>query len=271
LIKEIEKPNGLRGFIFSSGDDGDYPGCRLTFFLKSKIITYKFDTTWIKPFNYLHKYKDNHGADKSYDISCPREFSILKNDDDSHVSIRYGIDFEQVNSVQVNAPKSKYFGFFIPWLEMKYIEKRILSSDFEVVCNIIDNYEDEQPSIDAVSKVFTFFDFDGEEGIATVYISEREWSHGVKWCSWLKWFKPNFIRRTLDITFNIETGKRKGSWKGGTIGTGIDMVDGDTVESAFNRYCNNNSMTRDIVFCGEIESIFTHPIVDANYNVSITL
>ena len=35
-----------------------------------------------------------------------------------------------------------------------------------------------------------------------------------------------------------ETGREKGSWKGGTIGTSIEMLPGELHESAFRRYCD---------------------------------
>lgn len=41
----------------------------------------------------------------------------------------------------------------------------------------------------------------------------------------------------LDLRFSEEVGPQKGSWKGGTIGTGCDMLPGETPEQAFRRYC----------------------------------
>ena len=51
-------------------------------------------------------------------------------------------------------------------------------------------------------------------------------------------------RRTIPAG---ETGKRKGSWKGGTIGHSIGMEPGELHESAFRRYCTEHNM----VFGGE--------------------
>ena len=39
-----------------------------------------------------------------------------------------------------------------------------------------------------------------------------------------------------------ETGSKKGSWKGGTIGHGIDMLPGELHEGAFRRYCLAHKM-----------------------------
>lgn len=90
---------------------------------------------------------------------------------------------------------------------------------------------------------FRFLDFDGEIIEATTHIQEREWKRGEKWCSWLSLFYRPMVRRSLDIEFSKETGPRKGSWKGGTIGTGIDLEPGELHEAAFRRYCAKNNMT----------------------------
>ena len=92
--------------------------------------------------------------------------------------------------------------------------------------------------------VFAFKDFDGEEMTATTKIDEREWRFGTGWFKWLSLFRKPRIRRSLDITFSGETGPEKGSWKGGTIGTGIDMLPGELHEAAFRRYCEEDHRSK---------------------------
>lgn len=92
---------------------------------------------------------------------------------------------------------------------------------------------------------FYFRDFDGEGIIATCRIDEREWRFGEGWFKWLSHFRAPKIRRSLDMRFSGETGKRKGSWKGGTIGTSIEMLPGELHEAAFRRYCAEHEMTFD--------------------------
>jgi hypothetical protein len=92
---------------------------------------------------------------------------------------------------------------------------------------------------------FGFEDFDGEMIVATCRIEEREWHRGEGWFKWLKWFWPAKIRRSLDIKFSAEVGPEKGSWKGGTIGHGIEMDRiGDTAFCAFVRYCEKEHDAR---------------------------
>lgn len=92
------------------------------------------------------------------------------------------------------------------------------------------------------SAKFLFRDFDGEEIVATTRIEEREWRLGEGSFKWLSWFAKPKVRRSLDLRFSNETGRRKGSWKGGTIGHGIDMLPGELHEAAFRRYCEAHEM-----------------------------
>jgi hypothetical protein len=91
--------------------------------------------------------------------------------------------------------------------------------------------------------VFSFKDFDGEELTARTTIEEREWRFGVGWFKWLSLFRKPKISRYLEIAFSGETGERKGSWKGGTIGHSTEMRSGELHESAFRRYCAEHDMT----------------------------
>lgn len=92
------------------------------------------------------------------------------------------------------------------------------------------------------TEVFSFKDFDGEELTVTTRIEEREWRFGTGWFKWLSMFRKPKIQRSLDLQFSGETGKRKGSWKGGTIGHSIGMLPGELHESAFQRYCDEHQM-----------------------------
>lgn len=90
--------------------------------------------------------------------------------------------------------------------------------------------------------VFRFEDFDGEALTATTHIEEREWLFGTGWFKWLSLFRRPKIIRSLCIEFSSETGRRKGSWKGGTLGHSIEMLPGELHEAAFRRYCQENNM-----------------------------
>lgn len=56
--------------------------------------------------------------------------------------------------------------------------------------------------------------------LATIKVEEREWRWRL--FTWLPLTKK--VRRTIDVSFNDEVGERTGSWKGGTIGCGYEML-----------------------------------------------
>lgn len=66
--------------------------------------------------------------------------------------------------------------------------------------------------------------YDGKVVNATIGVSEREWRPlGMKWTNLFS--KKS---RTIDVEFDQEVGARKGSWKGGTIGCGYELLNGET-------------------------------------------
>jgi hypothetical protein len=67
-----------------------------------------------------------------------------------------------------------------------------------------------------------------QERTATCMVEKRRWHR--KWFPWLT--KES---TTIDIEFNDEVGERSGSWKGGTIGCGYEMLPEETIESCLRR------------------------------------
>ena len=75
------------------------------------------------------------------------------------------------------------------------------------------------------SETHPFVDkYDGTVVNATVSVEEREWR--PKWFLWTSIFAKK--RTTIDVSFDQEVGKRKGSWKGGTIGCGYELKPNET-------------------------------------------
>lgn len=63
---------------------------------------------------------------------------------------------------------------------------------------------------------------------ATCIVERRTWK--MRGWPWKKYAKT-----TLEVTFNDEVGERTGSWKGGTIGCGYEMLPGETAEQTLRR------------------------------------
>ena len=91
---------------------------------------------------------------------------------------------------------------------------------------------------------FEIEDFDGQHLTATTRIEEREWHFGAGWFKWLSWFLRPKIRRSLNIDLSDEMGREKGSWKGGTMGTSIEMTQTELHESAFRRFCEQDQRSK---------------------------
>lgn len=67
--------------------------------------------------------------------------------------------------------------------------------------------------------------------IATIYGEQREWR--LKCAKWLPW--PRKVRRSISVEFSEEMGPKRGSWKGGVIGTGHDWKSGERMVDALRR------------------------------------
>ena len=129
----------------------------------------------------------------------------------------------------------------LPWTQWRHVRHSLYGLAGEHVYTEPEwrDWEAYQAAKDACPTVkFSIEDFDGEKIVATTMIEEREWHFGTGWFKWLSWFCRPKIQRSLDIRFSGETGPEKGSWKGGTLGTGIEMLPGEMHKQAFRRYCD---------------------------------
>jgi len=66
--------------------------------------------------------------------------------------------------------------------------------------------------------------------IATIGVEEREW----RW-RWLPWLPIGKVTRAIDVTFSAEVGERSGSWKGGCIGCGYEILHDELPEECLRR------------------------------------
>lgn len=60
----------------------------------------------------------------------------------------------------------------------------------------------------------------------TAEIRQERMVRGRRYLRWLGW--PKLKTRSIDVLFSGEVGERAGSWKGGCIGCGYTMNDGET-------------------------------------------
>jgi hypothetical protein len=232
----------LQHIYLTSGDGDEYPGCKLHLALGRWYAEIKLPQM-IRPFRQWVDLSNCDWANTGgYWKYSERKYgvSLFEN----HLSIYYGR--------QTEGREEKRWGYFLPWNEWRFVRfslydlegkhfwtmpEKMKGGDFGAQYKIVREAEERVPKVG-----FRFKDFDGEEIEATTRIEEREWLRGDGWFKWLSVFYKPRIRRSLDIEFSKEVGPRKGSWKGGTLGHGIEMNPGELHEEAFNRYCEEHSI-----------------------------
>ncbi len=233
--------------LLSSGDY-EYPGCslRISAFGNTMIAglpaVIKPHTSWVDTSHYEWSKAGPDGR-SGYTQVDETEYGFTISD--GHLSVRRG---RQTN----DSSTTKDWGCFLPWTQWRHVRYSLydLNGDefwtqFDGASKLgFEKYE-EQREFDRLcpTRSFDFLDFDDEAGIATTKITEREWRFGTGSFKWLSLFRRRKVSRSLDISFSIETGERKGSWKGGTIGHSIKMLPGELHQSAFERYCLAHDMT----------------------------
>jgi len=229
-------------FMLSSGDGDDYPECTLNIVLFGWGITLNLPPI-IKPG--ICKVRGQYNYDEF--IECRYSVYLFEN----HFNVCYGRG--DANFHRDIFGEEQRWSFFLPWNEQRHVRHSLYdlegkevftqweTSSKEVRRCQYELFRAEEAKVPKA--VFKFLDFDGEEIESTTHIEEREWHRGDKWCKWLSLFFKPLIRRSLDIRFNKETGPRKGSWKGGTIGHGIELETGELHEAGFRRYCQQHNMT----------------------------
>lgn len=234
--------------IFGSGDGDDYPGCRLCIAVGAHTLIIALPAI-IKPYRHRKEFTTEptrsqviaRGQEPFYFESHERELGFTAVEGALHVY--YG---RQTHDSETT--KSKLW--FFPWREHKMIRHSLYDLEGDHFATLPEwgfrhkNGWEVRNAIEEVcpTQKFAFKDFDGEDIIATTKIEEREWQRG-KGVFRLFYLGRNKVNRSLDLQFSSEVGKRKGSWKGGTIGHGIDMLPGELHAAAFKRYCEKQGLT----------------------------
>lgn len=236
----------------SSGDSEDWQVCtlRISAFRRTLIIALppivQPERTRVYPTSWDADTIARLGRDW-YENATPRQYGFACSD--GHLSVYFGRETHDSSTEQ-------RWGCFLPWTQWRHVRHSFydlrgahLYDEPQARCRLGDEYDARRAREATVPTVtFAFKDFDGEALTAITKIEEREWRFGTGWFKWLSLFRSPRIVRSLDIAFSNETGKRKGSWKGGTIGHSITMQPNELHEQAFRRYCVEHTMT----FGGEV-------------------
>lgn len=242
--------NPLR-LVWSSGGDGDDHGEA-----RNSLTVYAFG--WITRIwlpNVLLPFKVRHaagwdaatvarlGRDHYFEV-FPREYGFCLSD--GFLQLFLGA---QTHDSITTQSWSKH----LPWTQWRFVRFSLYDQDGQHYWTELqkdakrgaDRYterREQEQSCPTVS--FIFDDFDGKRITAKTQINEHEYKFGEGWFKWLSLFRKSKVRRSLDIAFSEEVGPEKGSWKGGTMGHGIEMLDGELHEAAFKRYCEQDQRAK---------------------------
>jgi hypothetical protein len=123
---------------------------------------------------------------------------------------------------------SKWWTWDIPFVTKDWVRTSILLKDdtweHETKGNCKDFYKDEWKAKQK-SWTYNYTDsYDGEVIPTTIYVEEREWR--PKWLKWTRLFAK--VRRTIDVHFSKQVGKRKKTWKGGVVGCSYELLPNET-------------------------------------------
>lgn len=231
------------GIELSSGDGDEYAGCRLRLsgFGHTLIVALP---PIIKPWRIwkdTSHYEWSKGPGSGYWETGARDYGFTFTEGSVH--LHYG---DRKNEW----PGDKTKVYFFPWREHRHIRHSLYDLEGDHFADLPDwglghknGWTVRNVVQDACpSAKFEFADFDGERIVATARIEEREWKRG-KGIFRLFFIGRNRIDRSLGLSFSSEVGRRKGSWKGGTVGHSISMLPGELHEAAFRRYCDKNKLT----------------------------
>lgn len=183
-------------------------------------------------------YSDSDGNVIAYSEIIRREFGFRIVEGGLHYF--YGVQTHEW-------PGSKSGLWTFPWGDTKHIRHSLYDTDGNFFCTMpegfVANWRTRERLENACpSSLFLFAEADGDLRTATCRIEEREWRRGRGIWRWLLAWRKHIVRRSVDIAYSGEVGARKGSWKGGTIGTSIDMQKDETITEAFRRHCRKENL-----------------------------
>lgn len=232
--------------VLSSGDGDEHPRCslRISGFGRTLIVALP---PLIHPWrNWVDtsRYEWSRGPGGGYWDTGAREYGFTLYD--GHLSIALG-------RVTNDSSTEQRWGCFLPWTQWRHVRRSLYGLDGEHVWTEPPqkgkgynpaHWDATQAAEEACpTRSFAFLDYDGERLTVRSRIEEREWRFGTGRFKWLSLFRSPKVSRSLDLRFSGETGSRKGSWKGGTIGHSIEMLPDELHEAAFRRYCQEHGMT----------------------------
>lgn len=168
----------------------------------------------------------------------------LENDYDNNQAFMYGFYFygTRMGELKIGWGKEKdkkSVYLQMPW-SWDWWSREVLDYDFNTVHketkkdrrDYFANYDKVQEIKKSVSKEYPYRyvlkNGTIQDRIATVFVERLTWK--MKWFPFIK-----KVHTSIDVAFDGEVGERTGSWKGGTIGCGYDLLPNETPEPCLRR------------------------------------
>lgn len=108
-----------------------------------------------------------------------------------------------------------------------FVDAKIIEKE-----NPKDYYDDDWRKEHHNTQVLPYIDsYDGEVVNATIWKEYRIWKR--KWLTWFPFWEDR--RDYIEIIFDKEVGKEKGSWKGGCIGCSYNLLPGESAVNCLKR------------------------------------
>lgn len=128
---------------------------------------------------------------------------------------------------------SKTKSIYMPWM-LEHVKHEVMRPDGSWVPYVASYERDKEPDgrwQESYPYSYILRNREVQNRIATVYVERREWRQKwIQWCPILA-----LKRQSIDVSFDDEVGERTGSWKGGTVGCGYEMLNGETAEQTLRR------------------------------------
>ena len=123
--------------------------------------------------------------------------------------------------------------FWLPWLNKVHQRHEVRRADGSWV-PFVGSWEQKEP--DGREEFVFPYEYKRRNGEiqkreATVYVDRRAWR--PRWFTWTSLFEHS--RQSIDVAFSDEVGERSGSWKGGCVGCGYEMLPNETPEQTLRR------------------------------------
>ncbi len=251
-IIKIEPGYGSWRISVSSGDpEADHPDayCKIRIWSPTRGISIKLPNWVLKPHS-IRVFPQNWDASTIerlgrnwYDHYTPREYGVWYSD--HFLNVMYGVQSHDSSTEQ-------NIGWFIPWLDTRHIRQTFMDENHNKIIDAPEfgkkygehSWDDYRAVVNSIPRTnLSFKDYDGELIEVSCYINEREWRYGTGWFEWIGRLKKPLIQRTVDLEFSKEVGRRKETWKGGTIGAGCEIKPGESIYDAFCRYAADNELS----------------------------